>query len=63
MLIALNEIERADDIRNAIKLVELSTQFFVENKELGQNPRSYLSKILEAHQMFGSVDFWEKAIF
>ncbi len=63
VLIALDAIDQAEDIKNALRLVELSNQFFVENKELGSHPRSYLSKILEAHQMFTDIDFWEKAIF
>lgn len=50
-------------MKNAIKLIEVSNNFFCENTEKGLSPWAYLSKILESHQMFQNVDFWEWAIF
>jgi hypothetical protein len=51
ILIVIDHIELELDIKNALRLIELSNNFFVENEE-GPHPRTYLSKIIEAHQMF-----------
>ena len=62
----LEKIERDADVSSALKLIDLCNHFFVQNdpvEEKGLPPRSYLSKVIESHQMFKDLGFWEKAIF
>ena len=49
LAIVLDSISLENDIKSALKLIEVSSHLFVENSERGSNPRTYLVRIIESH--------------
>jgi hypothetical protein len=73
VLICLNKIDHDDDRENALRLIELCNNFYIELEKTVNDfnlstpekmlYKNYLTKSIENHRLIRDSNFWEKLIF
>jgi hypothetical protein len=62
MFLLLNEAHSAMDVQNALKILLLSNNFYIE-EGAGSKQREYLQNGISKHKIWGDFKFWERAIY